>query len=172
METRHPEGGESPFVVKDDASHTGAMSLYEEDPPYVSCSVANCGETIMLGELESHMEMHVAMGSGEETDEDSDLSSIKPKKEEIATLSFGSKLTHALRNLEDIPLTTFENKISPVKSRELDPRASAKAAWKNIMKMPEDSTISKGNPNNKVMGRGPHRLGVSYSPLSIQQNRI
>jgi hypothetical protein len=73
METQHPEGGESPFLVNDDASIAAVMSLYDDEVKYASCPVEGCGEAILLTELDSHIEMHGA--EGEDTDLESEPSS-------------------------------------------------------------------------------------------------
>lgn len=75
VETLHSEG-DSPFVVREDldgrhigihglpesnetsASHLKVKDVSSED--YVTCPEAECGEAILLSEIDTHMDMHVA----------------------------------------------------------------------------------------------------------------
>ena len=81
METKHPEGGHSPFVADDDASIAAVMSLYDGGAKYASCPVQGCGETIAFMELDSHIEMHGA--EREETDSEPEPSSKRAKLDNI-----------------------------------------------------------------------------------------
>jgi hypothetical protein len=159
METQHPEGGESPFIVKDDASIAAVLSLNAEDDgsvQYASCPVDGCGEAILITELDSHIEMH-----GEEEDQDTDQEIIsgsrEPEVKDGVKASFDTKLSHPLRNLDD------RGKASSSGSPSEDPQASARAAWKNLLKMPEPTSKPVSAPTVKGARR---RLGVK-SPLHL-----
>jgi len=159
METVHPEGGESPFVVRDDASIAAVLSLGEDDVQYACCPVDGCGEAILLTELDSHIEMHGVEEAEEDQEEDADQESgpdlKKPRLEEHVRASFDTKLSHALRNLDDGEKSSSE---SPPSDRQ----TSAKAAWKNLLKMPE--TPPKAKTSSSSNTKAPRsRLGVSLS---------
>lgn len=160
METVHPEDGESPFVVKDDASIT-ALGAFDDDvdDEYASCPVEGCGEALLLTELQSHIEMHE-----EEQDSADDVSSRSSKKlrlEPGIAAAFDTKLSHALRNLEDV------NQQPRSESPSTDRQAATKAAWKCILKMPDSSSkAAQVAPASKTPRR---RLGVSllfHAPIS------
>lgn len=89
METLHPEGGESPFVVKEDASMAAIISLYDEDVEYASCPVDGCGEAILFTELDSHIEMHDA--EEEDTGQETEPTSKRLKVNEGARGAFLAK---------------------------------------------------------------------------------
>lgn len=86
--------------------------------------------------------------------------------------TFDTKLAYALRNLDDGEQSTSESSSS---SRQVpDSQASTKAAWKNLLKMPEPSIrpskSSTTSAGKKVQQR--RRLGVSavfclHGPLEI-----
>jgi zinc finger-containing ubiquitin peptidase 1 len=147
----HPEDGESPFVVKDDASIAALVSLDDgQDERYANCPVDGCGEALLLAELESHVEMHEEeQDSGEDQ---SSRSSKRLKLEPQVEASFDTKLSHALRNLEDV------NEQPESESPSSDPQAVVKAAWKHILKMP-DSSSKTATPSTSKSSR--RRLGAS-----------
>ncbi|KAH8768012.1 peptidase family C78-domain-containing protein [Hyaloscypha finlandica] len=156
LETVHPEDGESPFVVKDDASIAALMSLDgEKDDRYANCPVEGCGEALLLTELESHIEMHEEeQDSG---DDQSSRSSKRLKHEPPIEAAFDTKLSHALRNLEDV------NERLESESPSSDRQAVAKATWKSILKMPDSSSKtaapSSSKSNRRRLGKselGPH----------------
>lgn len=153
METVHPEGGESPFIVKDDASTAAVMSLYDEEIQYASCPMENCGEAILLSELDSHIEMHGAE-EGSDEEEVPDRASKKAKTSEEVKESFGTKLSYALRNLD-------EGESTPdIAAKGCQP--DAVAAWKNLLKMPAASSSGKENAALSAPSKGSRRrLGVS-----------
>jgi hypothetical protein len=100
IETDHPEDGPSPFVATDDASIAPLVSFDDDqDVQYVNCPIDDCGEIILLAELESHIEMH-----GEEQDSDdgnvhrSKRAKTSPEEED---LNFNTHLPSGLRNLEE-----------------------------------------------------------------------
>jgi hypothetical protein len=165
METLHPEGGQSPFIVKDDDASIAAMiSLADEDVQYASCPVEGCGEAVLFTELDSHIEMHGnEQGQDSETEDDDEPEPKKPKlKEEDIQKEFGTKLSYALRNLDDSEKSSSE---SPPSDRQ----TKAKAQWKDLLKMPEpaSSSNSKAVVSSTAATKGPprRRLGVSLSSL-------
>jgi len=161
METLHPEGGESPFIVKDDASVAAVLSLEgEDDIQYVSCPVEGCGEALLLTEFDSHIEMHGA--EEQDTDEESGPTSKETGIEPGVEDAFDTKLSYALRNLGD-------DEISSPDSPSSDRQATAKAAWKGLLKMPETSLQSVTLSISKSSRR---RLGVSFSSLSKLQHHV
>ena len=146
----HPEDGQSPFVVKDDASIAALMSLDgEQDDRYANCPVGGCGEALLLTELESHIEMHEEeQDSG---DDQSNRSSKRLKLEPQTEAAFDTKLSHALRNLEDV-------NERPESENPSDRQAVAKAAWKSIWKIPDSSPRTAAPSSSKTNRR---RLGAS-----------
>jgi hypothetical protein len=155
MENVHPEDGASPFFPKDQASIGGLVSFEDEEhsEEYANCPVEGCGEVLLPAELESHVEMH----EEEQGNEDDPSRSSKRVKitSEIEHPSFGTKLSHALRNLDD-----GGSSKSKAELPAHDPQASAKAVWKNILKMPE---ASKTKAKSSSKGTTKRRLGVRVS---------
>ncbi|KAE8444400.1 hypothetical protein EG329_000600 [Mollisiaceae sp. DMI_Dod_QoI] len=161
METVHPENGESPFVAKDDASIAALVSLEDEqDDQYVRCPVEGCGESLLLTELDNHVEMHEEEQNHSPGDSDQSSHSAKRLKlEPQIEASFDTKLSHALRNLDD------DDKTSSTEKSSHDLQAAAKNTWKSILKMPEASskdtsnTTPQANSSKKRLGKselGPH----------------
>ena len=157
METRHPEGGESPFIVKDDASVAAVLSMGrggEEEPDFACCPIDSCGEVILLTELDSHIEMHDM--ESQDIDQDAVSRSKDYEMEDAVQTSFDTKISHELRNLH-VQAPSIENDLS-------EQQASAKAAWKEILKMPQAPPKPLPSPNGK--SKGPlRRLGVSISRI-------
>jgi hypothetical protein len=157
METQHPEGGDSPFIVKDDSSIAAVMStggVGDSDPDFTSCPIDGCGELILLTELDNHIEMHDM--EGQEGDEES----LSMRKEyEIGSVvsgSFDTGLSHELRNLP-AQVQSSENALS-------ERQENAKEVRKEITKMPERKVRPSSAPNGQTSG--PHRrLGVSICSL-------
>jgi hypothetical protein len=161
METVHPEGGDSPFIVKDDVSIAGLIAMDDEKcEEYASCPVEGCGEAIPLTELEMHLEMHeeeLEVGDSEQSEQS--LKRLRENKEGEAT--FDAKLSHAFRNLpndNDIQEGPIEGSYSP------DQQNSAKSAWKNLLRIPD--LPSKASTTKKSSRR---RLGVSDFPACISE---
>ena len=151
METLHAEG-DSPFIVKEDASVAAVLSYDEEDViQYAHCPVEGCGEALLLTELESHIEMHGA--EEQDTEDDSGPASKKIKLDPGIEASFDTKLSYALRNLGDDEESTSENSSS-------ERQIAAKSAWKGLLKMPE--TLPKVTASS---ASGRRRLGVSLSSV-------
>jgi hypothetical protein len=151
METMHAEG-ESPFIVKDDASIAAVLS-YDDvvDVQYAGCPAEGCGEALLLTELESHIEMHGA--EEQDTEDESGPTSKKIKLEPGIEASFDTKLSYALRNLGDDEKSSSG---SPTSERQ----ATAKAAWKGLLKMPEVIPKATASPPSNR-----RRLGVSLSSV-------
>ncbi|KAH9221152.1 peptidase family C78-domain-containing protein [Leptodontidium sp. 2 PMI_412] len=157
METQHPEGGESPFIVKDDASIAALIDVdsRNDEEEYIHCPVEGCGEALLLAELESHVEMHEEEQDTTDSD-DSDLSSNERLKAQSGVAdTFDIKLSHALRNLDDDDDDDDRTVVPDVPSP--DRHATAKAAWRKVLKMPDSS--SKGSSSSKPTAR--RRLGKS-----------
>lgn len=202
METLHPENGESPFVAQDDASMVALADLRDErGDEYVDCPVAGCGEVLMLTELESHVEMHEEE-QGSTGDESSDRSK-RLKLDPGSDAGFDTKLSYAMRNLDEIDEPQSENgsrRKSDGHERRNDERereggherrhdererergherrhrrqeqendapesrlATAKAAWKELLRMPDPTT--KAPTSSKETTR--RRLGVGLSTVRI-----
>lgn len=161
METVHPEDGESPFVAKDDASIAALVALDDEpDDRYANCPVEGCGEALLLTELQSHIEMHEEeQDSG---DDQSSRSSKRVKLEPEIEAAFDTKLSHALRNLEDV------NERTSSETPSSDRHAAMKATWKGILKMPDaPSKPEKAATASKSTRR---RLGVSVTLLIVMSS--
>ncbi|TVY49498.1 Zinc finger with UFM1-specific peptidase domain protein [Lachnellula occidentalis] len=128
METLHAEG-DSPFIVKDDASIAAILASEYDEPEYSPCPVEGCGEQLLFAEFDSHLELHAAeQDAGDGCDHVSKKLRLEPEIE----ATFDTKLSHALRNIggdEDVSE-------SPSPERQ----ATAKAAWKGLLKMPETSS--------------------------------
>ncbi len=164
METNHTEDGSSPFVVKnDDASIAAIISLKDGDIQYASCPVEGCGEAILLAELDGHIEMHGAEMEGQDGSETESADEPQVKKAKLngdMQASFGTKLSNALRNIDDSQQSTSGSSHS-------DRHAKAKSQWKGILNMPEtaSSSKSKGGSSDAAKKSSRRRLGVSLSFL-------
>ncbi len=182
METLHPEGGESPFIAKDDASIAAIAAADDEcinNDNYINCPVKGCGEALLLTELKSHVEMHE-----EEEDSTGDESSNRSKRIKLDLepgpgTTFDTKLSYALRNLDDLdePKTEQHRRLEEHRDnyereydRESERRrkappfekgssesrlAIAKAAWKELLRIPDPK-----QPSSTANGAR-RRLGVS-----------
>lgn len=144
-----------------------------EDEDFVSCPIEGCGEQILLNDLEGHVEMH-----GEEGDFFTSTSP-EPESEVVASTdakrpvttgkrikvspeyedgraeknqrgSFGTKLSHALRNLEDVDIEVHERQDRSVRGNQRKGNTgggssqSSKSAWGKILKMPEMNGVKGG----------------------------
>ena len=140
------------------------MSLADEDVQYASCPVEGCGEAILFTELDSHIEMHASEKQGQErseTESEEEPESKEPILKDEVKQAFGTKLSHALRNLDD----SGESSQRPPSDRQV----KAKAAWKGLLKMPESASNSKlGASSSAKASESPkRRLGVSLSVLEL-----
>lgn len=153
METLHPEG-DSPFVVKDDASIAAVLALeYDESPEeaaYTSCPVEGCGEQLLWEEMDSHLELHTAE---QDSSDDRGHDSKRLKLEPGIDASFDTKLSHALRNIGD-----DDDDVSGTPSPERERQAAAKDIWKALLKMPETSSKKVIASTSATVKR---KLGVS-----------
>lgn len=147
METLHAEGGQSPFVARDE-SGTGGTADHDE-LQYTNCPIRECGEMVLSSELDSHIELH-GEEDGENDAESPTLhsSSKKARGENIKEPGFGTKFANALLNMDDHTGTSS--------SKESASQVSAKAAWKDILKMPDISS----NSHSKSPSNVPRQLGV------------
>ncbi|KAJ8064515.1 hypothetical protein OCU04_006847 [Sclerotinia nivalis] len=144
METLHAEG-ESPFITKDSASVIAMVD--QEDVNYADCPVDGCGEMVLFDELESHIEMHGEEDGNMELDTPASESSRNGTKKGVGKdASFGTKLSHALRNIDD----GHDYEI-----REPPAAQASQKAWRDILKMPDISL--KSQPKAPV--QGPRQLG-------------
>jgi hypothetical protein len=154
METRHPEGDDSVFM--DDASIAAVMSMNMDegkDPDFAPCPIDGCGEIILLTELDNHIDMHEM----ENQDAEQDVM-LNAKENEMVdpSASFDTKISHELRNL---------HAQSPPTSKTLSERQeNAKAAWSEILNMPQAPASSSPSLKEKIKGKG-RRLGVSISEI-------
>lgn len=156
MEDLHSEGN-SPFIPTDahpvDATqeeHPSRSSQAMEDIGYVECPISECGETVPLADLDSHLELH----SMEESDRDSHVDSTAWKWEgamEPADSKFDTSLPTALRNLDEDSGSLLS---------AVDRQAKAKETWRGILNMPKSIVAPQVSPKSKP-GKG--RLGVSVN---------
>jgi len=123
METLHPEGEESPFVVKgDDGS---GSTRPEEDLPYAECPVDGCGELLPFDTMDYHIELHAAE-AGADLDGEAEQS---PDRDTHAGGSSSSGPSRAHRDAER-------------QRRAESSQTKAISAWKRILRMPESSSSS------------------------------
>jgi hypothetical protein len=186
METRHPEGGESPFMAREDSSAVAITTQNESsDIDYINCPVVGCGEAFLLTELEGHVEMHEEEQGGSE-DEDSSRGSKRMNLVTGPGETFDTKLSYALRNLGDEDderdgdatlereHELYEQQFGDGKSYERRRTSqdietvsstkyaikSAKAAWRDFLKIPPSDRKSTSSSSIKTR----RRLGVRIPP--------
>ena len=164
--TEHPEDGEDAFST---SAVTGSPSmkgdgLGDDGDNWMCCPVDGCGEVVLLTELESHVEMHeeeLDGGTGGEDDEEGTSRNGKrvkldPEVEERGA-TFDTKLSYALRNLDDVDAKEREHVSPNGKGNH-----SAKTSWREILNMP--ASIAGGSS-----GKSKKRLGVSC-PYGLWRN--
>ncbi|KFY26327.1 hypothetical protein V493_04163 [Pseudogymnoascus sp. VKM F-4281 (FW-2241)] len=154
MEDLHAEGN-SPFIPTDaqpvDApqeEYLSRVSQAMEDIGYVECPISECGETVPLGDLDSHLELH----SLEDSDKDSHVDNAAWKWEgatEPADSKFDTSLPIALRNLGESSGSLLS---------ATDRQAKAKESWRGILNMPKSIVVPQASPKSKS-GKG--RLGTA-----------
>jgi zinc finger-containing ubiquitin peptidase 1 len=134
-----------------------AVETFESHLEFVDCPRENCGETIMLTELESHMSMHVVENNNEEENLNQDPNSNKRIRasDSESEPKFDTRLPPALRNL-----ATHE---PPISSSSSNRQAIAKAGWRKLLNMPSSRAKAQMSPESK---RPHRRLGVSVSFLN------
>jgi len=97
-------------------------------------------------------------GAEKEESDDSEKEEAGPprkrqKSEDDIDNSFGTKLSYALRDVEDVD--------KHAETQQPDQQASAKATWKNILRMPDVSLKPKPVALSSAKD-GKKRLGVSF----------
>jgi zinc finger-containing ubiquitin peptidase 1 len=120
---------------------------------FVDCPRENCGETIILAELESHMSMHNIENNNEEENFHQDPNTNKrPRTSDYESEpKFDTRLPPALRNLAAPK--------SPISSSSSNRQAIAKAGWRKLFNM----SGSKAKSQKSRGPKRPHRrLGVSF----------
>lgn len=162
METLHSENGESPFAVTDDAS-IAAIAAMDDEPQYTLCPVEGCGEQLLWLEFESHLELHSAE---QEQEPDSRCESSpahkKIKLDPKVEASFDTKLSYALRNINDDDDSSSSSKSQPQPSRQ----DIAKDTWKTLLKMPEPQRASLSSSSESgTKSNSRRKLSVSGSSL-------
>lgn len=183
METLHAEG-ESPFVVRDDASVAAVISTMsdsdynkdDENIQYANCPVDGCGEVLLLTEFDSHVRLHDV----EDSDAELNLEDTPHKSQGAARDSgFGTKLSNALQHLDGGEEETQsispqsnsngssvqrdDHKHSHESSQQTTHGGSirqerAKAIWKQVMNMPE--VPSKAHLSSSAVKSPKKRLAV------------
>ncbi|KAF5879623.1 putative peptidase family c78 protein [Botrytis fragariae] len=152
LETLHAEG-QSPFVAKDSASVVAMVN--QDNVNYADCPIDGCGEMVLFDELDNHVEMH----GEEDGNMDLDTPASGSSRQEVKNgagkdASFGTKLTHALRNID------HGHDYEP---REPPPAQAGTKAWRDILKMPDITLKSQSKPppakGTRQLGKaelGPH----------------
>ncbi|KAL3425624.1 peptidase family C78 [Phlyctema vagabunda] len=171
LETLHSEG-ESPFIVKDDATVGAAMSNLsgpdrenDDDVQYASCPVEGCGETLLLTDFDGHVQLHDL----EDPDAEVELAptavataagaSGSLSEDDARGVAFGTKLSVALRNLDD-------HEPPSSSSAHSEQQEKAKAAWREMMSMPTSSKANlPASSSSKTARRklGKAELGPYYN---------
>ncbi|KIM94993.1 hypothetical protein OIDMADRAFT_134716 [Oidiodendron maius Zn] len=164
MEEQHPEGGQSPFIVKDDSSVAAVISMGgvgDNDPDFTSCPINGCGEIILFTELDNHIEMHDM--EGQDGDQETTTTPREYEMNNVVRGSFDTTLSYELRNL---PVQS-----SPLENASSERKESAKETWKAPMKMPERSTRPASAPNGQTSGTH-RRLGKSELGPYANENQM
>jgi hypothetical protein len=162
METDHPEDNNSPFVVRDDSNLAASIGAGgDEEVQFLPCPVEGCGEELIRAEFDSHLEMHAAELREDSSDENSQgHASKKVKLSPEAKPSFGTKLSVALRNIND----------EEPRPRSSDERKeTTKEAWRGLLKMPDSPREGSLSSSSKTPRK---RLGVSDSFLGNIHHQI
>ncbi|KAK0651970.1 peptidase family C78-domain-containing protein [Cercophora newfieldiana] len=126
MESLHPEGEDSPFVVKDDDATD--RSKADEDLPYAECPVEGCGELLPFDTMDYHIELHAAE-AGADLDGEAGQS---PSRDPHTGGSSSSGPSRAHRDAER-------------QRRAESSQAKAISAWKRLLRMPESSSASSSS---------------------------
>jgi hypothetical protein len=162
METDHPEDNNSPFIVRDDSNITASNGTGEnEEIQFAHCPVEGCGEELLHTEFDSHLEMHAAELTQDDSDEKGRRHvSKKIKLDSQVKASFGTKLSDALRNITD----------EKPESRASEKRKqTTKEAWKGLLNIPDTSQEGSVSSSSKTPQK---RLGVSDSFLGNIHHQI
>ena len=175
FELSHPENGNSPFIALEDSDspvmpvrsglaivqENMSSSDDEDGERYVQCPT-QCGETVTLTELSSHMDLHQAEGIAlceAEGDGVITETEISPPYDTSTTHSNHFALFSNAK-LQD---STKSNK--PISTEVQQPRRRNKdhhgiQDWKDLLGFPSRKTR---NSSTKVNHEPPYRLGVSMA---------
>jgi zinc finger-containing ubiquitin peptidase 1 len=146
-------------MVKDDfnpsekaSQSPGTPDSSSSQQEFVDCPRENCGEAIMLTELESHMSMHDVENNDEENLYHDCNTNKRPRASDSESESkFDTRLPPALRNL-----AASESTASSSSSKR---RAMAKAGWRELFNLQG----SRAKTQTSAESKRPHRrLGVSF----------
>lgn len=167
LEDLHSEG-DSKFIVKDGLSERDSMihcgeshRILDDDLDFVACPREGCGETILLTELDSHIEMHGAEEDDDEVKVGSQPAKRHKKSASSSSSKFDTNIAPALRNLVDYSSTSISSPDS-LGSTEVGTNTNAKARWRKILDMPSQRLSSGEEPTARKSHR---RLGVGYPPI-------
>lgn len=147
-------------MVKEDSTPSEQVSVphealesSEDHLEFVECRRENCGETVLLTELESHMSMHDIENNNEEENLNQDPNPNKRIRafDSESEPKFDTRLPPALRNLATPD--------PPISSSSSNRQAIAKAGWRELLNMPSSRAKAQMSPESK---RPHRRLGVSY----------
>jgi zinc finger-containing ubiquitin peptidase 1 len=171
IETFHAEG-ESPFVVREsgqgrngDLAESRVDGSEDSEGNYVDCPEEGCGESILLVELQSHIDLHLAEkmaydGTEELPDNDDGHSKKIQNPNRQLEAQFSAKLSDAPRNrdrLDSASSSTSERH----QSRHHRHRSPG---WRDLLNIP--SSRSRSSKPAQVSSSGCKRLGVSF-PLDF-----
>jgi hypothetical protein len=127
------------------------METSEDELNFVECPVDDCGETILLTELESHVLMHdIENNNNNDTScPDSHRNKRVRNTDTEAGLGFDTRLPPALRNINGHQQSSHTG--SP------DRQESAKAGWRELLNMPGSRHEPRASSDSIKSHR---RLGV------------
>jgi hypothetical protein len=128
------------------------IEAFDDQLEFVDCPRENCGETVTLTELESHMSMHDIENNNEEESLNQDPNPNKTIRapDSESEPKFDTRLPPALRNLGTSD--------PPIASSSSNRQAIAKARWRELLNMPSSRAKVQMSPEPK---RPHRRLGVS-----------
>jgi hypothetical protein len=163
LETEHPEDNNSPFVVHDDSNVAASLGAGEdEEIQFAHCPVEGCGEELLHTEFDSHLEMHEAELTQDDSDEPTrGHASKRIKLDSKVKTSFDTTLSDALRNITDDE--------EPEARASQKRKQTTKEAWKGLFKRPESSYEGSVSSSSKASR---NRLGVSDSFLGNIHHQI
>lgn len=171
VETIHPEGGRpSPFAVREEFTHqyeppaADMEGASESSSAYIECQ---CGEFLLLRELQSHLEMHYAEGMGfDETstapaDTAALESTLYPGKVSNAQLEFPS--TSPPYVPESGPSQPFPARPVVERPHRGTSRNSGSAVRDLIDVLRHSTSPPSRKPSQAARNKVPRRLGVRES---------
>ena len=166
VETSHYEG-ESPFVVRessqernDDPTGSRAEGSEDSESDYVDCPEQGCGESILLAELQSHIDLHLAEKVAHDgTEEVQSNDTGRPKNiqdPDSSEAPFSTKLPDALRNRDQLDNTSSST------SRRRQPRHQShqSSGWRDLLNI-SSSSRGRSSKLTKASSSSRQRLGVS-----------